>query len=302
MPAKLSSANAIAEVNNALNNILKPYLNPLLEPAGETSIDIRFDLPDVNSSQSTPAVSVFLYDVHEDLQLRQSEPVRMNISNGTLRAGRVNINCNYLITYWDAQSAGKDGTGPDSGPDNQAVRVINAILQALLNNRELEGVPGAYTRIIPPQENLNSLGNFWHALGNHPRLSLMYSITVPILLDNSLPQPLIKEISSDIIQTPAINSDELNKLLWQTLCKALGAGAEQQLARVEVKSQQQVGGENNDSALSVSIAVSGPVNNENKATLEAELQKWQGSADAVMEINGAAVHITQVDTDGLIFI
>lgn len=195
MPVIITSTNAIIDVNKALQSVLKQYLDP--ESSGE--IDIRFDLPDVNCTQSTPTVSVFLYDIHEDLQLRQSGPARLDVSNSTLRAGWVNLNCNYLITYWEAQSTASDGSGPDSSPGNQAAQIMSRTLQALLNNRELNGITGAYTRIIPPQENLNSLGNFWQALGNRPRLSLIYSITVPILLDNKLPQALVKTVSSKIV-------------------------------------------------------------------------------------------------------
>jgi hypothetical protein len=57
---------------------------------------------------------------------------------------------------------------------------MNQVLNALINNRQLTGIPGAFTRVIPPKEELNSLGNFWQSLGNRPRLVLNYAVTVPV--------------------------------------------------------------------------------------------------------------------------
>ncbi len=177
MTSIIDPNNAIVEVNKALNDILSQYLNA----SGQT-IDIRFDLPETNSIPSEPTVSVFLYDIHEDLQLRSAEPRRYSPANNLLLPGWVNINYNYLITYWHSSKPG-GSSNPDSKPDNQAAQVMTYVLKALINNRQLPEIPGAYTKVIPPQENLNSLGNFWQALGNHPRLSLLYSVTVPVQLE-----------------------------------------------------------------------------------------------------------------------
>lgn len=298
MPAITSSSNAIIEVNKALQTVLQQYLDP--ESSG--SIDIRFDLPDVNSIQSTPTVSVFLYDVHEDLQLRQSEPVRLNVTTSMLRAGWVNLSCNYLITYWEAQSTASDGSGPDSSPDNQAAQVMTRTLQALLNNRELGGIAGAYSRIVPPQENLNSLGNFWQALGNRPRLSLMYSVTVPILLDNSVPQTLVKTASSQIIHTATVDMRKLDALLWQVLCQALGDDGAQKLARVIIKSQQAVAESTDAPRIAINVDVSGMIDKTNQKSLESVFEKWSNSQVAATEINGTAVNILELQTHTLVYL
>ncbi len=218
MTTLIASDNAIIEVNNALNTVLSQYLN-----TNGNKIDIRFDLPEINSIQSEPTVSVFLYDINEDLQLRAAEPRRYNPITSTLLPGWVNINCHYLITYWDANKPSSDSSSPDSQPNNQAAQVMTRVLNALINNRQLTGIPGAYTRIIPQQENLNSLGNFWQALGNRPRLSLMYSITVPMKLqdikDNITP---ISQISASVVQKPSLNNLQINQALTDKLCADLG--------------------------------------------------------------------------------
>lgn len=292
-----TSSNAIVQVNQALNKVLQQYL----DRESQGNIDIRFDLPDVNSTPSTPTVSVFLYDVHEDLQLRQSEPVRLNVSNSTMRAGWVNLSCNYLITYWEAQSAA-GGKTPESNPDNQAAQVMTKTLHALLNNRELEGIAGAFTRIIPPQENLNSLGNFWQALGNRPRLSLMYSVTVPIMLDNSRPQTLVKTVSSEIVQASDVDMQALNAVLLQTLQEQLGSGAEQQLARIVLSCQPQAAAEESVFAITIGLTVSGLAGTGIKAALDSHLQTWGKSKEALTKINGKDVYIGSLDSSGLTYI
>ncbi len=141
MTTIIASDNAIIEINQALNDILIKYLD-----IPSQNIDIRFDLPEINSIQSEPTVSIFLYDIHEDLQLRSTETRRYNPATSTLLPGWVNINCNYLITYWDANKPPNDSSSPDSQPDNQAAQVMNLVLQALINNRQLTGLPGARAR------------------------------------------------------------------------------------------------------------------------------------------------------------
>ena len=302
--------NLIININSALQDILATALK--METAVETDegsdgefdgLVIRFDLPEANTTQSVPTLSIFLYDLYEDVGKRQSEQNRFDIRTGMRAPGRVNLCCNYLITYWEA-SAGGGGDGPQSAPDSQAFKVITKIIKALLINRELSAIPGAYTSVIQPQENLNSLGNFWQALDNRPRLSLRYSVTAPIQLDqDNEAQPLVKTVESEITQNPAVDLNKLNALLWKTLCQQLGAGAEQKLARVQITSVLQVQGDDAEaSTLAVRVEVAGPVATGDKDTLEAVLKTWQDNTNAVTEINGVAVQITELVSDSLIFI
>lgn len=292
------STNVLEEVNKALHTILTNYL----DPNKEKKIDIRFDLPQINSTQSSPTVSVFLYDVHEDLQLRHSEPSRLDVSRSSLRNGWVNLNCNYLLTYWEAHNSGSDGNGPDSHPENQAVQIMNKILQALLNNRKMSGIAEAYTRIIEPQENLNSLGNFWQALGNRPRLSLMYSVTVPILLDNSLPQTRVKTISSEITPTASVDMKALNRLLWKTLCQQLGAGMEQKLAKVTLESQRHQVDDKKALAIKIDLILSGVADKNNHERLNTVLNKWRESNEAIVNMDGVSIYIAEIKSADIVFI
>ncbi|MCZ1250799.1 DUF4255 domain-containing protein [Photorhabdus laumondii subsp. laumondii] len=294
----IASDNAIIEINQALNTILSQYLNI----TGQ-NIDIRFDLPEINSIQSEPTVSVFLYEIHEDLQLRSAESRRYNPSTNTLLPGWVNINCNYLITYWDASKPSSDSSSPDSQPNNQAAQVMTRILNALINNRQLTGLPGAYTRIIPQQENLNSLGNFWQALGNRPRLSLLYSITVPMKLknieDNVIP---VSKISASVDQKPNLDNSQINQALIDKLCVELGGTEDVRLALAKVNLTTKPDTENNQNQEneSVIVEVSGITSVTYLPQIKDTLTKWKSSQEAIVKINGVGIVVSKENADKLI--
>ncbi|ETS29949.1 hypothetical protein BB987_10465 [Photorhabdus temperata] len=297
MTTIISSDNAIIEINKALNDILIKYLN-----IPGQNINIRFDLPEINSIQSEPTVSVFLYDIHEDLQLRSAEARRYNPLTSTLLPGWFNINCNYLITYWDANKPSSDSSSPDSQPDNQAAQVMTRILNALINNRQLTGIPGAYARVIPQQENLNSLGNFWQALGNRPRLSLLYSITVPMKLQNIEDSVTpISKISASVNQKPSLDNSQINQALIDKLCMELGGTQDVRLALAKVNLTTEPDTENNQNQEdeSVIVEVSGMTSATYLPQIKDTLEKWKNSQAAIVKINGVGVVISKENSDRL---
>lgn len=174
---------SVININKEIKVMLSDYLSE--------GIDVRFDLPDPDNLPAEPVISVFLYDIHEDLPLRTSNVRHYDPEKGIFTPEQVNISCNYLITYWDS---GKNHSMKGS-ENNQSLWVMNQVLNALLNNRELKNIPGTVTKVIPPKDELNGLGNFWQALGNKPRLLLNYSVTTPMSLFGRLKRiPSVKEI------------------------------------------------------------------------------------------------------------
>ncbi|NHB91838.1 DUF4255 domain-containing protein [Photorhabdus cinerea] len=284
--------NAIVEVNNALNEILSQHLN---------DIDIRFDLPEMDSTPSDPTVSVFLYDIHEDLQLRSAEPKSYNPTNGFLLSGWVNISYNYLITYWHSCKPGGSDC-PDSKPDNQAAQVMTTILNALVNNRQLPKIPGAYTRVIPPQENLNSLGNFWQALGNRPRLSLLYSITAPVKLQDikETIKP-VSQISTSVDQKSNLDNSQINQALFSKLCADLGGTEDVRLALAKVNLTTKPAKENNEDQnnQNVILEVSGITHSDYLPKIKDILSRWKNSHSAVVTINNIGITVPEDKSDKL---
>ncbi|WP_158628721.1 Pvc16 family protein [Dyella choica] len=190
----IPSNMTIIEVNRALRDALRTYV--------QNDVLISFELPDPGNLPSVPTVSVFLYDVHEDLQLRVGES--RAYSGGALLPAKVNVCLNYLITYWDS-SQSRSADGPGGEPANQSIIVMNQVLNALINNRVLQGLPNVYTKVMPPKQDLFSLGTFWQSLGNKPRLLLNYVATVPIPLTdhNDTIEPVeVSEVRLENLTSP----------------------------------------------------------------------------------------------------
>ncbi|AQS36633.1 Protein of unknown function (DUF4255) [Shewanella psychrophila] len=165
----------IIEVNKEILGILREYLPA---DSGSEGVEIIFGAPEKSKFKNitVPTVNVFLFDIHEDLQLNSSQSPDYNYLTRSFAPGKVNMCCNYIITFWDTVSDTSDVV------ESQSMMVMNTIINALINNRTLKNIPGAYTRVMPPKDGLNSLGNFWQALDNNPRLVLNLSVTVPITL------------------------------------------------------------------------------------------------------------------------
>ncbi|MDQ7981310.1 DUF4255 domain-containing protein [Paraburkholderia sp. SARCC-3016] len=202
MAGTTASDTTILDVNQALYDALSGYID--VNP--DTGVSIIFDLPAADSPPTEPTLSVFLYEIHEDLQMRTAQmrvpTYHADTRTSTIAPGWVNVCCNYIITYWDiAQTATSSPGSPGGAPDNASIKVMNQVVNALINNRQLADMPGAYTRMIPPKDELNTLGNFWQALGNKPRLSLSLSVTVPVFLtDDSDTAPAVQSTEVDMSQ------------------------------------------------------------------------------------------------------
>ncbi|MBI6549638.1 DUF4255 domain-containing protein [Xenorhabdus lircayensis] len=285
----------IIDVNKAMEEMLEKCLCK--------KIAIRFDLPELDTVQSDAMVSVFLYDIHEDLQLRTAESRVFNASSGRLLPGWVNIKCNYLITYWESTKPATDASSPDSQHDNQAIKVMSQVLNALINNRQLTGIPGAYTQVVPPKESLNSLGNFWQSLGNRPRLSLNYSVTVPISLtdaeDNATP---VSTVSSTVEQTASLSQETISHALRELLITELGGGENIRLAlsKVEIFTSPTNIAQNSQTKMSISLSISGITRQEHLTEINNIFDHWVTSKEVITTIDGCSISVENIDKNNLI--
>jgi len=290
----MSNYQTLVDVNNAMETMLRAYVNE--------AVAIRFDLPDVDATQSDAAISVFLYDIHEDLQLRTAESRGFNAGAGRLFPGWVNVKCNYLITYWESTGPATDASNPDSQPDNQAIQVMSQVLAALINNRQLADIPGAYTQVMPPKENLNSLGNFWQSLGNRPRLSLNYCVTVPIRLsDKGEEVAPVKSLSTTVEQKAPVSPQVITDALREQLIVAIGGGTDARLAVTHVNLEVSPVATQDGSAAEIrgALRVSGMTRTECLAPMNAVFEEWEQDEAAVVTPDGYRVYINAVDKTDL---
>jgi hypothetical protein len=141
--------------------------------------DDQFPPPGVNP----PAISFFLYDVREDHDLRSNQWELERRDDGMITRKRppVRVACSYLITAWPSESA------PDPAQDEH--RLLGEVMKVLLRHRlipaahlrgELVGQePPLRARVIAEGQ-LQSLGEFWQAMGGKPKATLHYGLTLSV--------------------------------------------------------------------------------------------------------------------------
>ena len=182
-----------------LDSTLKRLLVRDLPPSLAEQIDISFDTPDDQfppTSVTLPAIDLFLYDVRENLELRGNEWSVQRQSSGTARRRRppVRVECSYLITAWPSESA------PSPAQDEH--RLLGAVMMVLLRYPKLpddvlqgalrdQSLPPPTTALQPGR--LQSLGEFWQALGGKPKSALNYSVTLAVQPFEAIEVPLALE-------------------------------------------------------------------------------------------------------------
>ena len=182
-----------------LNNSLKVILQHELPTPLNEQVAISFDPPDDQfppPSVTPPAIDLFLYDIRENRDLRSNEWSLQRESDGTSRRSMplVRVDCSYLITAWPSQST------PNRAADEH--RLLSEVMMVLLRFPTLpewllQGGLTAQelplpTAVLQPGH-LQSLGEFWQALGGKPKAALNYTVTIAVQPFASVDVPLVLE-------------------------------------------------------------------------------------------------------------
>lgn len=131
-----------------------------------------------------PAISLFLYALSENHELRSSRPDWQIQPDRTAvrRPNPVRVDCHYLVTAW-----ARDGV---PNPEQDEHRLLGAAMVALLRHRSLpaEALRGSLKDSGSPVrtsvlhgEHVRSIADFWKVLGGKPRPS--FSLIVTVALD-----------------------------------------------------------------------------------------------------------------------
>jgi hypothetical protein len=186
-------------VINALDETLKALLKRDLPSALAEQAQISFATPDDQfppQSVSLPAIDLFLYDVRENLELRSNELHVERRGNGTAIQTRapVRVDFSYLITAWPSASV--------HDPAEDEHRLLGEVMRVLLRYRtipedvlqgELTGqeLPLPVSSLQPGR--LQSLGEFWQALGGKPKAALNYQVTLSVDITKPEAMPLVTD-------------------------------------------------------------------------------------------------------------
>ena len=152
------------------------------------------------TSVTLPAVNLFLYEILENKDLRNRDPIQAR-AGGRLDASAsgpggqvppgtvlqalapVRVDCHYLVTAW--------GNPQDDHPETSEHRLLGYVLRALLRHREIPAsmLQGSLKRQPLPvrtaaiqSDAQKPRGDFWQALGGKPRACFDYRVTVCVEL------------------------------------------------------------------------------------------------------------------------
>jgi hypothetical protein len=161
-------------------------------PLELAEVDISFEAPDREWSGrlSRPTVNCFLYDVRENLELRQTDWEVQRRSNGTATIRRLptRIDATYQITVWAR------------APEDEH-RLLWRVMAALFRNQaipqdllegELKDQPFPLkAHVAQPHQSRANPAELWQALDNRVRPVLTYTVTLALDPDQVYTSPLV---------------------------------------------------------------------------------------------------------------
>ncbi len=172
----------IHDLDSTLEELLKHELPPSLV----NQVTISFATPDDQfppTSVTLPAIDLFLYDVRENRELRSNEPLIERRSDGTATKKQppVRVDCSYLITAWASEGS--------NSPAQDEHRLLGEVMRVLLRHptipaavlqESLQGQEPPLPASVLQPGRLQSVGEFWQALGGKPKAALNYTVTIGV--------------------------------------------------------------------------------------------------------------------------
>ena len=175
------------DLDLTLKALLEDEIPQFFQPEASTQVAISFMTPDAEfvNQLARPAVNLFLYDIQENKELRSSN-WRVTRQNGDRANGNMTalkepplarVDCSYLITAWPRNAV-------EVEIEHQ---LLSSVMQVLMRYPKLpaSALRGSLRHQAPPvrakalgNAKLQSLGEFWQAIGGKPKATLSYSVTL----------------------------------------------------------------------------------------------------------------------------
>lgn len=204
----------LKDLDRTLEELLKRELPlDLVSPKSPGSLSpqvaISFVTPDSEfvNHVTPPAISLFLYDVRENLGLRSKEWSVERQSNGTAFKKRppTRVDCSYLITAWPREKS-------DSQTEHYLLGEVMKVLlrypeipvEVLQGSLKTQEIP-LRTVILRPSL-LQSLGEFWQAIGGKPKPTLNYTVTIAVSVDE-IGEPVTLVVDKQILLKSSVEQD-----------------------------------------------------------------------------------------------
>ena len=177
----------LQNLDSTLESLIKGHFEKL-GSFGGAEVTVTFNTPrNKESFEKLPAINFFLYDVRENLELRNSAWVVERQNDGTALKKRppARVDCSYLITAWPSDD--------DIETEHQ---LLGEVMTVLLRHRK---IPEEYVdddfkgqefslRLISLRPSfLQSFGEFWQAMGGRdgtkPKVVLHCTVTISVPVD-----------------------------------------------------------------------------------------------------------------------
>jgi hypothetical protein len=185
-----------------LDRTIEALLKQKLPEAIAHQVTISFAPPDNNfppQSVALPAIDLFLYDIRENRELRSTER-RVYRENGraSIHQFPTRVDCSYLITAWPSDAAPRPMEDEHQllGEVMLILMQYSSIPADLLYGRLVGLTPEINTSVLSPGH-LQSIGEFWQALGGKPKAAINYEVTISIPLVPPVEAPLVGRSALD---------------------------------------------------------------------------------------------------------
>ncbi len=203
----------INELDESLKELLlkKGGLNP-------SEVDISFDVPtkDWSAPVTRPTVNLYLYDVHENTELRDlhwQEHVRDSVTAGRKRPPR-RFNLSYMVTCW---------TSAMEDQHRLLWRVLETFMrysplpQDILQGNLKNLVFPIQTKVAQPDSILKNPSDFWGALENQIRPAIVVITTLELDLGEVVVAPMVFAPALKIGLAEVGRDDQSNPILTGAL-------------------------------------------------------------------------------------
>ena len=167
------------------------------------NLQVTFETPDAQFRPHVvpPALDLFLYDIREnrDLRSNQTPTERAPYNMALFRPAPVRVDCSYLVTAWV-------GDGSNSRTENEHRLLADAMTVLLrystlpadiLQGRLMQQAEDPPTATLQPGR-LQSIGEFWQALGGNPKAAFDYTVTVGLQPFAHSAVPVVRELDVDM--------------------------------------------------------------------------------------------------------
>lgn len=167
--------------------------------------DVSFETPDRNFTPAQATVDLFLYEVQENRELRDPEPIVERLDGVAVRRPPpLRADCSYLVTTWAPGTTGAARIAAEHRLLGRALIWLSGF--ATIPEQYLQGVLADPRRIYPLPTMVAHLdpdqhaGEFWTALGISPRPGFYLTVTTELPLGPGAEGHLVTTAEVDYLQ------------------------------------------------------------------------------------------------------